>query len=123
MLRICLKYSLRKAQGLESPPPLWGRVGVGVLGSLTPTLTLPHKGGGDFIALARLLMAFDKLAAVAVQRFAHLGHAAGIDFVALHADRARRFDADAHAIAADGDHGDANFTGDDDFFTDTTRKY
>ena len=44
--------NVRSGAGASLPPPLWGRVGVGGTGAkprivAPPTLTLPHKGGGD----------------------------------------------------------------------------
>jgi hypothetical protein len=41
----------RNMRNLRLPPPLWGRVGVGgeVL-PVTPTLALPHRGGGKRVA-------------------------------------------------------------------------
>ncbi len=37
----------RNQPQFRSPPPLWGRVRVGGTDRLPPTLTLPHKGGGN----------------------------------------------------------------------------
>jgi hypothetical protein len=50
-------------------------------------------------------------------------HTPFMDLLAIDAHRRRRLDPKTHAIALNGDHGDADVISDDNFLPDMARKY
>ncbi len=51
------------------------------------------------------------------------GRAPFMDLLTVDANRRRRLDPQAHAIALDGDHADTDVFSDDNFLPDAARKY